>query len=122
MTVARKATLRILGFVVWGCFGAAGGFMALEVVGWVLDPLVVILLWRICQRSSERDQFPAVYAIGYLAVTAHYLVPYLYAAWPSLADRIYFGVLLLAGAILLIASTWHLTASRLHRPRPPVHA
>ncbi|HUY09666.1 MAG TPA: hypothetical protein VMW80_09505 [Candidatus Dormibacteraeota bacterium] len=121
--MARHATLRILGVVVWGCFGAAGGFMALEVVGWwVLDPVVVILLWRICQRSSNRDQFLAVYAIGYLAVTAHYLVPHLYAAAPSLADRIYFSVLLLAGAILLVASTWHLTASRLHRPRPPVHA
>ena len=120
--MARTATLRCLGFVVWGCFGAVGGFLAVETVGWVLDPVVVILLWRICQRSSNRDQFLAVYAIGYLAVTAHYLVPLLYAAWPSLADRIYFGVLLLAGAILFIASTWHLTASRLHRPGPPVHA
>jgi hypothetical protein len=115
-------TLRILGVVVWGCFGAVGGFLAVEMVGWVLDPLAVILLWRICHKSSARVEFLAVYAIGYLAVTAHYLVPHLYAAWPSLADRIYFGVLLLAGAIVLIASTWHLTASRLHRPRPPVHA
>ncbi|HUY23720.1 MAG TPA: hypothetical protein VMV09_00245 [Candidatus Saccharimonadales bacterium] len=114
--MARKATFRILGFVVWGCFGAAGGFMAVELVGWVLDPVVVILLWRIYRGWSNRDQFLAVYAIGYLAVTAHYLVPHLYAAWPSLADRIYFGVLLLVGVVLLIASTWHAAAAR-HRRR-----
>jgi hypothetical protein len=115
--LARQATLRILGVVVWGCFGAGGGFLAVEAVGWVLDPLVVLLLWRVCSRSRARDQFLAAYAIGYLAVTAHYLVPHLYAAWPSLAYRVYFGVLLLAGVVLLVASAWHVTGSRVRRPR-----
>ncbi|MGB6772526.1 MAG: hypothetical protein WBF51_11080, partial [Candidatus Dormiibacterota bacterium] len=72
--MARQATFRILGVVVWGCFGAVGGFLAVETVGWVFDPLAVLLLWRVCSRSRARDQFLAVYAIGYLAVTAHYLV------------------------------------------------
>ncbi len=117
--MAREATLRILGLVVWGCFGAVGGFLAVETVGWVLDPLAVLVLWRVCSRSSARDQFLAAYGIGYLAVAAHYLVPHLYAVWPSLADRIYFGVLLLAGVVLLVASTWHVIGARLYRPRPP---
>ena len=117
--MARTATLRCLGFVVWGYFGAVGGFLAVETVGWVLDPLAVLLLWRVCGRSRARDQFLAMYAIGYLAVTAHYLVPHLYAAWPSLAYRIYFGVLLLAGVVVLIASTWHVSTARLYRPTPP---
>jgi hypothetical protein len=120
--MARTATMRILGLVAWGCFGAAGGFLALELMGWVLDPLVVVILWHLFRRSSARDQFPAMYAIGYLVGTAHYLIPDFAAAWPSAADRIYFGVLLLAGVALLVAGTWHLTAARMHRPRRPVHA
>lgn len=117
--MARKVTLRIVGGVVWGCFGAVGGFLAVETVGWVLDPLTVLWLWLVCRRSKARDQFLAAYAIGYLAITAHYLVPHLYAAWPSLAYRIYFGVLLLAGVVLLVASAWHVTGARVHRLRPP---
>ncbi|MGA9775216.1 MAG: hypothetical protein WBU92_04775 [Candidatus Dormiibacterota bacterium] len=113
--MARAAAMRVLGLVVWGSFGAAGGFLALEMVGWVLDPLVVVVLWRLCRGSSARDQFLAAYALGYLAVTVHYLVPHFAAAWPSTADRVYFGVLLLAGVLLLIASTWHLTVARMHR-------
>jgi hypothetical protein len=120
--VARTAALRCIGFAVWGCFGAVGGFLAVETVGWVLDPLAVLLLWRICSRSRARDQFLAMYAIGYLAVTAHYLVPDFYAAWPSLAYRIYFGVLLLAGVVLLATSTWHATSHHPHRPAPPSQA
>ncbi|MHB8330987.1 MAG: hypothetical protein ACYDEA_02175 [Candidatus Dormibacteria bacterium] len=120
--MAIAATKRILGLVVWGSFGAAGGFLALEMVGWVLDPLVVVILWHLCRRSSARDQFVAVYAIGYLAATVHYLVPDFAAAWPSAADRIYFGVLLLAGVVLLIASAWHLTVTRMHQPGSSVHA
>ena len=118
--MARNMTLGMLGVVVWGCCGAVGGFLAVEAVGWVLDPLAVFLLWRAFSRSGARHQFLAMYAIGYLAVTAHYLIPHLYAAWPSLADRMYFGVLLLAGLVLLIASTWHVTAAHLHRSRPPI--
>lgn len=117
--MARKGTLRILGVVVWGSFGAVGGFLAVEMVGWVLDPLTVLCLCLVCSRSRARDQFLAAYAIGYLLVASHYLVPHLYAAWPSLADRIYFGVLLLAGVVLLVASVWHATGTRVHRRRFP---
>jgi len=89
--MARRVTLRIFGVVVWGCFGAVGGSLAVETVGWVLDPVAVLLLWRICSRSRARDQFLATCAIGYLSVTAHYLVPHL--------------------------SAWHVTAALVRRPR-----
>lgn len=117
--MARRATLRILGLVVWGCFGAGGGLLAVEAVGWILDPLVVLLLWRVCRSSKARDQLLVAYAIGYLAVAAYYLVPHLYAAWPSLAYRVYFGILLLAGVALLGASTGHVIAARVRGPRSP---
>lgn len=127
--MARAEARRCLGYLGWGCFGwgcfgAVGGFLGVETVGWVLDPLAVLGLWRVCRRSKARDQFLALYAIGYLAVTAHYLVPHLYAEWPSLADRTYFGVLLLAGVVLLIVSMWHVTAAHLYSPshRNPINS
>lgn len=113
------ALRRALGSVLWGCAGAIGGFLAIELVGWILDPAALMVLWHLHRKTSARDQFLAAYAIGYLAVTVHYLVPHLDAAWPSLADRISFGVLLLAGAVLLVVSASHLIAVRLRRPRAP---
>ncbi len=110
---------RALVFVLWGGAGAIGGFLAIELVGWVLDPAALIVLWHFHRKTSARDQFLVAYALGYLAITAHYLIPHLYAAWPSPATRIYFGVLLLAGVVLLVASASHLTAVRLRRPSAP---
>lgn len=114
----------MLGAIVWGSFGAAGGFLAVETVGWVLDPLAVLVLWRVCRGSPGRDQLLAAYAIGYLAVAGHYLIPALYAAWPSPAYRVYFGFLLLAGAVLLVGSVGHASWARIHRvvaPAQPGH-
>ena len=108
-----------LGAVVWGSVGAAGGFLAVETVGWVLDPLAVLVLWRLYQGFRARDQLLAAYAIGYLAVASHYLVPHLYAAWPSLAYRVYFSVLLLAGAALLVGAVGHASWARIRRVKSP---
>ncbi len=118
--MARQAANRVLGAVVWGSFGAAGGILAVETIGWVLDPLALLVLWRLSAGSRARDQFLAAYAIGYLAVAGHYLVPHLYAAWPSLAYRVYFAVLLLAGAVLLVGSVGHASRARIHPVRSPV--
>ena len=76
--------------------------MVLELVGWVLDPIVVAILWHLYRRSEHRWWFLATYAFGYLAVTAHYLLPDFATRWPSAADRGYFVFLLLVGAALLV--------------------
>ncbi len=110
----QRAARWVLGGVVWGSFGAAGGFLAVETVGWVLDPLAVLALWRLYRGSRARDQLLTAYAIGYLAVASHYLVPHLYAAWPSVAYRVYFAVLLLAGAVLLVGAMGHAGWARIH--------
>ncbi len=115
---AQSAGVRMLGAVVWGSFGAAGGFLAVETVGWVLDPLAVMALWRLSKGSGARDQLLAAYAFGYLAVAGHYLVPHLYAAWPSPAYRVYFAFLLLVGAALLLGAAGHAGWTRLHPVRP----
>ena len=115
----RRAGLRILGAAIWGSFGAAGGFLAVETVGWLLDPLAVLALWRLYSGSSARDQLLAAYAVGYLAVAGHYLVPHLYAAWPSPAYRAYFAILLLAGAALLVGAAVHAGWARIHPVSSP---
>lgn len=115
----RLAVRWVLGAVVWGSVGAAGGFLAVETVGWVLDPLVVLGLWRLYRGSRARDQLLAAYAIGYLAVGSHYLVPHRYAAWPSVAYRVYFAVLLLAGAALLVGGVGHASWDRIRPVKSP---
>ena len=115
----RPAVRWMLGAVVWGSFGAAGGFLAVETVGWVLDPLAVLFLRRLYQGFRTRDQLLAAYAIGYLAVASHYLVPHLEAAWPSPAYRVYSAVLLLAGAVLLVGATGHAGWARIHFAKSP---
>jgi hypothetical protein len=107
----------MLGAIVWASFGAAGGLLAVETVGWVLDPLAVMALWRLSGVSRHRDQLLAAYAVGYLAVAGHYLVPHLYAAWPSLAYRAYFAFLLLVGAALLLGAAGHARWARTHAVR-----
>ncbi|HVD03922.1 MAG TPA: hypothetical protein VNF75_07300 [Candidatus Dormibacteraeota bacterium] len=104
--------------LVWGVFGAGSGFLVLEMVGWVIDPVVVAVLWRLYRRSGRRWELLAVYAVGYLAVTAHYLLPDFGTTWPSAADRAYFLFLLLAGAGLLVTCLIKvLLAQRVkHRP------
>ncbi len=103
--VVRQRRFEALsGTLLWGVLGAGSGFLILELVGWVVDPLVVAILWRLYRNSPQRWMLLAVYSIGYLAVTAHYLVPDFGAPWPSAADRGYFGFLLAAGAGLLVAS------------------
>jgi hypothetical protein len=111
---ARRAGRRVLGATVWASFGAAGGLLAVETVGWVLDPLMVLALWRLSSGSRARDQLMAAYAVGYLVVASHVLVPHLYAAWPSLADRVYCAFLLLVGATLLLGSAGHAGWARIH--------
>lgn len=86
--------------------------MVLEMIGWILDPLVVAILWHVFRRSRFRWHLLGIFAIGYLGATTHYLIPDFSTTWPSLGYRIYFGVELAAGVVLLALCLFNVLVTR----------